>query len=143
MLQLLTGFGLFIKFFTNFDYTKTVMKHKLRYLPLFLLAFLSGCSNNSTDDLVVLNTQQVRYNTQIRQIIESNCIACHQDPPINFAPMRLTTYEDVKNAVLTRGLIDRISRPQGATGMMPSGGTRLPQAVIDQIVQWQNEGFAE
>lgn len=122
---------------------KIAMKYKLPLLSLLFFAFLPGCSNHSTDDLVDLNTQPVSYNNQIRQIIDSNCLFCHQDPPINFAPMRLTTYQDVKNAVLTRGLIDRISRPQGAPGMMPNGGTRLPQPLIDQIIKWQNEGFAE
>ncbi len=119
------------------------MKKKLSLFLLLAIPFLPGCSSNSTDDLIDLNTGQVSYNTQIKSIIENNCIACHQDPPVNFAPMKLTTYQDVKNAVMNRGLIDRISRPQGATGMMPNGGTRLPQQLIDQVIQWQNEGFAE
>ena len=55
--------------------------------------------------------------------------------------MQLTTYDDVKNAILTRGLIDRISRTQGSGGMMPNGGTRLPQATIDKIIRWQTDGF--
>lgn len=118
------------------------MNYKLPLFALFALVVLPGCSNNSTDDLIDISNQ-VRYETQVKGIIQANCLFCHQDPPINGAPMRLTTYADVKNAVLTRGLIDRISRPQGATGMMPNGGTRLPQPLIDQIIQWQNEGFAE
>lgn len=119
------------------------MNYKLPVSLLLLLVFLTGCSENSTDDLIDINTATVKYNTQVKNIIDSNCLFCHQSPPINGAPMRLTTYEDVKNAILTRGLIDRISRPQGAPGMMPNGGTRLPQALIDQIITWQNEGFAE
>ena len=113
---------------------------------LFLIAglvLLPSCSNNSTDDLVGPTPASVTYNGQIKAIIQANCIACHSDPPQNFAPMRLTTYEDVKTAVLTRGLLDRISRDQGAPGMMPSGGTRLPQATINLITQWQAEGLAE
>lgn len=112
-------------------------------LFLIPMALFLSCSENSTDDLIDINTATVTYNAQVKNIIDSNCLFCHQSPPINGAPMRLTTYEDAKNAVLNRGLLDRISRPQGAPGMMPNGGTRLPQALIDQIVTWKNEGFAE
>ncbi|MES2747860.1 MAG: hypothetical protein V4648_05750 [Bacteroidota bacterium] len=119
------------------------MKYKIPFIALSFLFFLPGCSNNSSDDLIDINPNQVKYSVQIKNIIETNCIFCHQDPPVNGAPMRLTTYDDVKNAVLNRGLIDRISRPQGAPGMMPNGGNRLPQALIDQIIAWQNEGFAQ
>jgi hypothetical protein len=57
--------------------------------------------------------------------------------------MSLTTYQNVKDAVQNRGLLDRISRAQGASGMMPSGGTRLPQAVIDQVFAWSSQGLNE
>ncbi len=119
------------------------MNYKFYSIFFLLVLFLTGCANDSTDDLIGINTATVKYNSQVKSIIDSNCLSCHQSPPVNGAPMRLTTYEDVKNAVLTRGLIDRISRPQGAPGMMPSGGIRLPQALIDQITTWQSEGFAE
>ena len=119
------------------------MKYKFPIISVLFLLFFSGCAENSTDDLIGVDTATVRYTTQVKNIIDSNCLFCHQNPPINGAPMRLTTYEDVKNAILTRGLLDRISRPQGAPGMMPNGGTRLPQPLIDQIVTWQNQGFAE
>ena len=119
------------------------MKYKLLFIIFLLALLLPSCSNNSTDDLIYLNTNQVKYNTHIKNIVQSNCLFCHQSPPINGAPMQLTTYQDVKNAILTRGLIDRISRPQGAPGMMPNAGTRLPQVLIDQIITWQNEGFIE
>lgn len=119
----------------------------MNYRFLLLLAaanlLLISCSNNSTDDLIEPAPLTVTYNGQVKAIIENNCIFCHSDPPQNFAPMRLTTYEDVRSAVLTRGLLDRISRDQGAPGMMPSGGTRLPQSTIDLITQWQAQGFQE
>jgi len=119
------------------------MKYKLLCTIFLMALLLPSCSENSTDDLILVNTETVKYNSQIKNIIDTNCISCHQSPPINGAPMRLTTYQDVKNAILNRGLIDRITRTQGAPGMMPSGGTKLPQQLIDQIVSWQNEGFAE
>jgi len=110
---------------------------------LFSISFLFGCSSNSSDDLVTPINPVVKYSTDIAPIINNNCVACHTDPPINGAPMHLTSYSDVKNAILTRGLIDRISKDQGAPGMMPSGGTRLPQASINKIIKWQSDGFVE
>lgn len=119
------------------------MNYKL-FTLLVVAITTTSCSENSTDDLIDIDTStQVRYSTQVKNIIDSNCLSCHSAPPTNGAPMQLTTYQNVKDAVINQGLIDRISRPQGTAGMMPNGGTRLPQALIDQIITWQNEGFAE
>lgn len=119
------------------------MKTKL-YLCLTLLTVLSSCSENSTDDLVdVTQPATVTYSNSIKAIIDNNCISCHNSPPIAGAPMPLLTYENVKDAIQNRGLLDRISRTQGAPGMMPFGGTRLPQTTIDLFEQWQNQGLAE
>lgn len=111
-----------------------------------LLAIFSSCSNDSTSDIAPTptppnNSTTIKYTTDVSVIISNNCLGCHSSPPVNGAPMQLTTYADVKNAILTRGLIDRISRPQGAAGMMPNGGTRLPQETIDKIIKWQTDGF--
>lgn len=123
-----------------------IMSKKIK-LILFLvpLTFIQlGCTNESTSDLIDLtNVDEVTYTNTVKSIIDNNCLFCHTQPPQNGAPMHLTTYADVKNAVLTRGLINRISRAQGASGMMPLGGTRLPQEKIDQISAWAENGFPE
>jgi hypothetical protein len=49
----------------------------------------------------------------------------------------------VKLSVLNNGLIDRISRAQGASGMMPYQGTRMPQSSIDLIIDWNTDGLLE
>ena len=118
---------------------------KLR-LALFAipLALLQSCVNDSTSDLIDGTTAgDVTYTNTVKGIVENNCLFCHTSPPQNGAPMQLTTYADVKFAVLNRGLLNRISRAQGAPGMMPNGGTRLPQATIDKIAQWAETGFQE
>jgi len=119
------------------------MKYNLPIVVFLMALLLPSCSDNSTDDLIRDSGSNVTYTTKVKNIIDTNCLVCHKSPPINGAPMQLTTYQDVKNAILNGGLIDRISRPQGAPGMMPNGGTRLPQQLINQIIQWQNEGFVE
>lgn len=119
---------------------------KIRYitllLPCILLQF--GCTNESTSDLIDEPvTDEITYINTVKSIIDNNCISCHGITPTNGAPMSLTTYENVKDAVLNRGLLDRISSAQGASGMMPLGSTRLPQEKINQINTWASEGFQE
>ena len=118
---------------------------KIVFLPLIAITLFSlfSCSNDSESDLTIPTPILVKYTSDVRPIIQANCIPCHTDPPVNGAPMRLTTYDDVKYAINNRGLLDRISRPQGAPGMMPNGGTRLPQSSIDLITKWKTDGFVE
>jgi mono/diheme cytochrome c family protein len=122
------------------------MRFITKLAPMSVILVLAGCTNDSTDDLVanaITPETNVTYTQNVATIINNNCIICHGTTPANGAPMSLTTYEAVKQAILERGLIDRISRPQGAEGMMPNGGTRLPQATIDIIIQWQAQGLQQ
>lgn len=105
---------------------------------------IMGCTTASTDDLTEpVEIEQITYTEHVRPIISNNCVVCHANPPVNGAPMPLTTYEFVKSAVETRGLLDRIQRQEGEPGAMPMGGPRLPQNLIDIIVQWEAEGLLE
>ena len=122
------------------------MKKNLLLISVFAfgMALFSSCTNDSSDDLTGIgDLDEVTYTNTVKSIIDNNCISCHAATPVNGAPMPLITYENVKDAVQNRGLIDRISRAQGAAGMMPSGGTRLPQAVIDQVIAWSAQGLIE
>lgn len=112
-------------------------------ISMIMLFSVLSCSNDSESDLKNPTPILVTYNTDVKPIVQGNCIPCHTDPPVNGAPMRLTTYYDVRYAITNRGLLDRISRPQGAPGMMPNGGTRLAQNKIDIMTQWKADGFVE
>jgi hypothetical protein len=115
---------------------------KIIFVNLLSFLFLS-CSNDSSNDLVDPIPEKVSFSKNIKPIIDSNCIFCHTSPPQNGAPMPLIFKLDVQNAILNRGLIDRISRPQGSAGMMPFGGTRLPENSIELIKKWQSDGFLD
>jgi hypothetical protein len=117
---------------------------KIKYLILAAFIGTISCTNNSEDDLtnpIVLGN--TRYSENVKPIIDNNCISCHGATPSNGAPMSLVTYAQVKEAVQNRGLLDRISKSQGAPGMMPSQGARLPQTTIDLIVDWNTDGLLE
>jgi hypothetical protein len=118
------------------------MKKKL--LIIVCASLFYTCTNVSEEDLVNATpiNETITYNTHVEQIINNNCIECHNNPPINNAPMPLLTYENVKDAVEHRGLISRISSEDLAFSM-PFGGPRLPQSLIDIIIQWEASGLIE
>lgn len=101
-----------------------------------------SCSNDSESDLNPMPPNVVvTYTSEVRPIINANCINCHGATPTNGATISLATYQNVRDAILNKGLIDRISRAQGTPGMMPFGGTRLPENSINTIIKWQTDGF--
>ncbi len=118
------------------------MKSKYLILTLIITLF-SSCSYNSEDDLTeeIIIDDFVTYEANVKSIIDNNCIACHNNPPVNGAPMSLITFNDVKDAVQNRNLIGRISATDAS--VMPFGGPRLPQNLIDLVIQWEQEGFLE
>jgi uncharacterized membrane protein len=110
------------------------------FISIFIILATVSCSKDNPS----YNSQpnaKVTYSNSIKAIVDNNCIRCHATVPVNGAPFSLVTYSDVKTHVV--GIINRTSRDQGAVGMMPNGGTRLPQATIDQIVKWQSDGLNE
>ncbi|CAM4070648.1 MULTISPECIES: hypothetical protein [Flavobacterium] len=122
------------------------MKKPQYYLSILAIPFvlLTSCSNDSEADLIESqNLNTVTYTNFAKSIIDNNCLSCHGATPSNGAPMSLNSYSLVKDAVMNRGLLDRISRVQGASGMMPNGGTRLPQTIINSMNEWQTDGLLE
>jgi uncharacterized membrane protein len=120
----------------------------LKLVPFFVfVVFLSsGCTSRTYDDIEPLAQEVVPdlvVYTDIMPIIDNACTNCHSSPPRNGAPMPLTTFMDVKSSVENTGLLDRISRNEGETGIMPVGGPRLPQGSIDLLVQWSQDGLLE
>ncbi|PZD77893.1 hypothetical protein [Mesonia sp. K7] len=116
----------------------------MRFFISFLLTvcFLFSCTNASEEDLInIENPEVITYVEHIKPIIDNNCIICHGNPPASGASISLTTYDEVVSAINSNELIDRISRQPGEAGAMPLGGPRLPQHLIDLMIQWEEEGF--
>lgn len=109
---------------------------------LFLMV---GCSQSTFDDIEAETEplpELVTYQ-DIKPAIENSCLVCHSNPPQNGAPMSLVTFNNVKDAVLNRDLLERISRNPGSDGLMPLGGPRLPPQIIELFHKWEEDGLLE
>jgi mono/diheme cytochrome c family protein len=118
----------------------------IQFIFTIMATFLIlSCTNASESDLIEQVDPEIiiTYTEQIKPIFDSNCVACHSNPAINGAGVPLTTFGEVKSSIENTDLIDRINRQSGEGGFMPLGGSRMPQASIDLIIQWESEGFAE
>ncbi|MFD0836040.1 cytochrome c [Mariniflexile aquimaris] len=125
------------------------MKFKNLIYVFATVILLFNCSSGSDDDTSPTPTPnpnpnpnpsgKVTYNGNVKSIMSSFCISCHGNPPTNGAPMSLTTYSQVKNAVESRGLINRINN---ANNPMPTGGL-MSQANRDLIQKWLDDGLLE
>lgn len=122
------------------------MKHQiLKSLTLVVtISLFMSCANNTIDDISgdMEIIENVTYQ-DVKGIFDAECTVCHSNPTQNGAPMPLVNYQNVKEAVMNRGLLDRISKQEGEDGLMPFGGPRLPQATIDLIFQWNADGLLE
>ena len=117
---------------------------KILFLSLASILFLN-CTNDSTSDLIT-NTplpEVVTFNNDIISITNTNCIQCHSATPISGTNLSLNTYEKVKEAVVNKGLIGRISMQEGSSSLMPQGGPKLPQNTINKFIKWQENCLPE
>lgn len=109
---------------------------------LFTVAIITSCSNNSPADLEEASTlTNFTYQNSVKAIIDNNCAGCHGTVPTAGSPMSLTTYDNVKEAVLNRGLINRLNLPEGNILKMPLGAPKLSQSQIDAVTKWQIQNF--
>ncbi len=115
------------------------MKKFIFPFVLSVALFLTSCSNDSDDNIASppLPNSDVTYAGTIKAIIDNNCLNCHTSPPVNGAPIALTTYTNVKDAVQNRGLVGRIEN-----GSMPPNGS-LTTTQIQAIKDWQAGGFMQ
>jgi uncharacterized membrane protein len=121
---------------------------KNTFLALATLVFVlmvSSCSQNTYDDIEEETNpipETVTYQ-DVKSLIDNTCLACHSNPPQNGAPMSLTIFDNVKEAVLNRDLLNKINKNEGEDGLMPLGGPRLPQSSIDLLFKWNEDGLLE
>jgi len=117
---------------------KTILKIAVCFCTIL---FLYSCSSDDGGTNPPTNpNEKVTYDKDIKPIIEGRCFACHIDPPVNGAPFPLVNYNQVNSRASQ--ILTAISKQSGTNGAMPPSG-RLPQATIDLVEQWINDGALE
>ena len=123
--------------------TNYIKMKKIIYSFSFVIAFIffTSCSSDSDDDIGPINDLpdlNVSYSNAVKAIIDGSCLNCHSNPTQNSAPQSLTTYDEVKESVVSRGLIGRIE-----SGNMPQNASKLSAVNIKKIKDWQTGGFKQ
>ena len=105
----------------------------------------------ATTDTLRVNKQvdagfrpQIGYATDVNVILVASCQPCHVvggGASWDSRVKHVNNYDVAKGIAAT--ILDRVSRAQGATGMMPRGGTRLSDDKIATIKQWIDDGLAK
>jgi hypothetical protein len=118
-------------------------------LSLLTLCMYS-CSNDSESDLIpVVNDPggtdnpdetSINYTDDILPIMQSACISCHSSPPTNGAPFSLVNFSQVSQRA--NSILNSMNKQNGTPGAMPPSG-RLPQATLNLVEQWINDGKLE
>ena len=121
------------------------MNAKTIFIAVSFFSILMSCTDDNPSTLLdnTPNTGMITYSQNVKSVIDNNCVVCHAAVPKNGAPMSLVTYNQVKDAVLKRGLLNRISLENGNSSLMPNGGPRLPQVTIDMMLKWEKDGLLE
>lgn len=128
------------------------MKKSL-FIPMilvFIAISLYNCSNDDsgsepeevTDPDPVVNPisgQVSTYTNHVKSIIDSQCTACHGMPPTRGAPMLLTSYNAVSEAVENRDLLGRL---KSTNNVMPPSG-KIDDDKILLIEDWIADGLKE
>ena len=113
---------------------------KTATLLVFCVALMAtNCSSEDDGPTPTPGDASVTFNGTVKIIMQDYCLSCHQDPPINGAPISLVTATEVKSAIENSALITRIEN-----GTMPPGN--LPKLTDDEVQlvkDWQAGGFKE
>ncbi len=105
---------------------------------------IAGCA---LAGLSSVSAQEINYNEHVAQIINDNCVVCHQEGGIG--PMQLENYEQVRPwAPLIQLRVAQREMPPYAydhgIGIQELiGDWRMTDADIDSIVAWVNAGSPE
>lgn len=97
-----------------------------------------GAKNLHCDEC---DTTALTYTNGIKAVFDQNCISCHSGN----APTggrKLSTYTEVKDALLNTSLLIRINGGTTANPVMPQGG-KMNQCNIRKIEVWYNNGMPQ
>ena len=105
-----------------------------------LCSVLVSCYYDNEDELYPngCNTNDISYNDNIVQILQSNCLSCHDALSQN-GNVNLEGYDNVKLYIDNGRLIGAIRHEDGYS-TMPQGTSKLSKCTIDRIQAWVDAG---
>jgi hypothetical protein len=107
----------------------------MKNIQIVLLAisglFLVSCESSTIQDVTVAVTNPT-YVANVKEVIDVNCTGCHSN---------LKTYSGVKN---NADLLCSLEASCGSgISQMPKGRDPLPDATINMIKLWAEQGYKE
>lgn len=114
----------------------------VRFVPLLLpLAGCPGFGSGGPPGGLEEAVEHPTYVDDVKPILDANCIQCHTSPPNEGAPstFRLDVYETEGDVLGAGDKADRIAA-RTESGTMPKGGPPLPQAEVDTLAAWSDDG---
>lgn len=108
------------------------------------ITVLKSCVNNNEEELYGIepcDTENVTWESQIRGIMQKNCVMCH-GPDIAYRGVRHDTYEAemiVVNDGRLRGVVNHLS----GYSKMPKDRGKLPECELKLINIWLDNGAPE
>ena len=128
--------SIYIEFFKKF--IMKIIKNSIVVLALSTLVLFS-CESRTYDDISEKFVANPTYTTNVKPIIQNNCLSCHgANTNAQYPPME--SYADARDAAENGQMICRID-DQSCGPVMPQTG-KMPQVTIDIIKRWKQQGFA-
>lgn len=105
------------------------MKNLFLFISLIALA---SCAKDTAPDPEC--DIQVSFSQEVMPLLQDKCVACHNGSQ----PPNLTTHGSV--SVSADDVLSRISLAEGDGSLMPQGGPRLADSLIQKVKCWINQG---
>lgn len=116
-----------------------------------LVVLITACAKKSIEEIapeppkapvVVTPVAKTTYNTDIKPIMDAQCVSCHG---ANAQYPDCSTYTAVKAAMDAANgatILSRMNLTASDGAFMPKSGTKV-QADVDKITKWQTDGLLE
>ncbi len=87
------------------------------------------------------DTTSFSFAADVKPIFDLNCVSCHNEN-ISSGNLSLTNYNEISTSILNGNTLDRISRPSGTAGVMPTTG-KMDDCNITIIEKWIENGIQD
>lgn len=105
----------------------------MKYSVLFIaIIALVSCTKDMAPDPNC--PTQISFSQDIVPILQNNCVSCHSGG----TPPDLTTYASTSAAADM--VLSRMSLANGDPSLMPQGGPRMADSIIQKIQCWIDQG---